>query len=143
MLIFDEGMKQMLKDAFTNYEGDAVILAKSVKIICKDIIEHEWFYFEASFPPNCLESSIQTTLKMPDMKNPDSQESQQTLTISKAIMCNCKKQTQAGTKYRHIVSSEPPLRLYDGMNVHTLIRSKKLIKQLHHVGLSVKAASFG
>ena len=142
MLVFDEGMKQMLKDVFTNYEGDTVILAKSVKIIRKDIIEHELFYFEASFPPNCQENSIPTTLKMlvstllngPDMKNPDSQESKQTLTISKAIMFNYKKETQAGTKYRHIVSSEP---LYVGLNVYTLTRSKKLIKQLHHVGFSV------
>ena len=75
-------------------------------------------------------------LNGPDMKNHDSHESQQTLTISQTIMFNCKKKTQAGIKSRHILSSEPPLPLYVGLNVHTVTRSEKLIK-LHHLGLSV------
>ena len=73
-------------------------------------------------------------LNGPDMKN---HESQQTLTISQTIMFNCKKKTQAGTKPRHMLSSEPPLPLYVGLSVRTVTRSKKLIEQLHHLGLSV------
>ena len=40
-------------------------------------------------------------------------------------------------KPRHSLKLEPPLLLYLGLNVHTLTRSKKVVMELHHLGLSV------
>ena len=40
-------------------------------------------------------------------------------------------------KNRHSLNHEPPLPLYLGLNIHTLTRSKKLIIELHNLGLSV------
>ena len=40
-------------------------------------------------------------------------------------------------KSRHTLEREPPLPIYIGMNVHALTRSKKLIQQLYHIGISI------
>jgi hypothetical protein len=64
VLVFDQGMKQLLKKAFTDYEGDAAVLAKAAKIIREDIFTSAGFHFDATFPPNCQETSVPTTLKM-------------------------------------------------------------------------------
>lgn len=141
MLIFDQGMRQILKQAFTYYEGDASILAKAAKIIREDIFKSEGFHFDATFPPNCQEDSIPTTVKMllkgPTLKNQESQESQATLTICQTVIFNCTKTAKSGRKQRHSLSSEPPLPLYIGLNEHTYTRSKRAITRLHDLGLSV------
>ena len=33
VMVFDQVMRQMLREAFTDYEGDAVVLAKAAKIL--------------------------------------------------------------------------------------------------------------
>lgn len=145
VLFFYQGMKQMLKQAFTDYEGDASILAKAAKIIREDIFKSEGFHFDATFPPKCQEDSIPTTLKMlvsmmlkgPTLKNQEPQESQATLTICQTVMFNCTKTAKSVVKQRHSLTSEPPLPLYIGLNEHTLTRSKKWINRLHALGLSV------
>ena len=38
---------------------------------------------------------------------------------------------------RHSTTREPPLPLHFSLNVHSFIRSKKLIEQLHHLGISI------
>lgn len=146
MLIFEQGIKQMLKNTLTDYEADAVILAKAANIIRPDIFRSNEFHFNATFPPNCQENSVPTTLKMlvsmllygPGVNSQNSLETQETLTISQTIIFNCKKTpTKCVVQRRHSMSLESPLPLYIGLNVHTLTRSKKLITQLHQKGLSV------
>uniref|UniRef100_UPI00358F8763 uncharacterized protein isoform X1 n=1 Tax=Myxine glutinosa TaxID=7769 RepID=UPI00358F8763 len=108
VLIFDQGMRQMLKQAFTDYEGDASILAKAAKIIREDIFKFEGFHFDATFPPNCQEDSIPTTLKMlvsmmlkgPTLKNQETQESQATLTICQTVIFNRTKTAKSGAKHQ-------------------------------------------
>lgn len=144
VLMFDQGMKQLLKHAFTDYEGDAAILTKAANIIRNDILENDGFNFDGSFPPECQNISLPTTLKMfvsmllngTGINRQESNESQETLTISQLIVFNYKKTAKPGIQSRHSLPFEPPLPLYIGLNVHTLTRSRKLITQLHYLGIS-------
>ena len=40
-------------------------------------------------------------------------------------------------KLRHSFDQEPHLPLYLGLNVHSLVRSKKIIDQLYKLGISI------
>ncbi len=71
--------------------------------------------------------------------NQDSPDSQASLSISQAILFNCKKlkKKDSVAKVCHSTVHEPPLPLYIGLNVHTQTRSKKLITQLYELGVSI------
>ena len=154
ILVFEEGMQQMLKQAFKcDYEGDALILAKAARIVREDMISSKasGFTFNASFPTECQQNSVPTTLKSlvcmllrgADLKDQELTDSQACLTVSQTILFNCKKRPRtaknetSSTKSRHSLEYEPPLPLYIGLNIHTQTRSKKLITQLCELGLSV------
>jgi hypothetical protein len=51
IIVFDEGMRKILKDALKkqDYLGDAQILAKAAEIIRRDIFQHNGFKFSGSF----------------------------------------------------------------------------------------------
>jgi len=40
-------------------------------------------------------------------------------------------------KTRHTLQGEPPISVYIGLNIHQMIRSKKLIDQLYQMGISI------
>ncbi len=62
ILIFPEGMQQMLKEAINcGHEGAAAILAK---IIRHKNSQRTGFHFDASFLAYCQEQSVQSTQKM-------------------------------------------------------------------------------
>ena len=64
LLIFQQGMQQILKHALnTDYEGDAMILAKAASIIRKNIFDSLGFHFSGSFPPGCQQESVPINLK--------------------------------------------------------------------------------
>ena len=98
LLIFKEGMKDMLKDALRkrDFDEDAVTLAKAAKIIRNDILNHDSFKFTGSFPTGCQEKSIPSNLKYlvamitkgPNLKDQEKCDSQACLTIGQAIMYN-------------------------------------------------------
>ena len=71
------------------------------------------------------------------MKHQDSTDSQACLTLSQIILFNSKKGGSGTIKSRHSLDPEPSLPLYIGINVHTQIKSKKLVTQLCQFGLSV------
>ena len=147
ILIFEQGMQQMLKQAInSNYESDAILLSKAAKIIREDIFSFHGFHFNGSFPDGCQQESVPTNLKYfvsmllngPNLTDQDSTDSQSCLTISQAIVFNIKKRGSTVANHsRHSLDYEPPLPLYIGMNLHTQTRSKKLITQLYQLGLSV------
>ena len=58
-------MRNMLKEALKkrDFTEDAQIFAKAASIIRKDIINHDAFKFEGSFPENCQETSLPSSLK--------------------------------------------------------------------------------
>jgi len=81
-------------------------------------------------------------LRGADILDQDSTDSQACLSVAQTILFNCKKKATAKNKVstmknRHSLEYEPPLPLYTGLNVHTQTRSKKLIMELHELGLSV------
>jgi len=71
----------------------------------------------------------------------DSNDSQICLTISQLVLFNCKKlfnaKKESSSKQWHSLSYEPPMPLYFGLNIHTKTRSKKLVTELHELGLCV------
>ena len=50
----------MLQDSinFRDFDSEAILIAKVVKIIRRDIFERESFYFSGSFPCNCQENFV-------------------------------------------------------------------------------------
>ena len=133
LLIFQQGMQQILKHVLnTDYESDAMILAKAARIIRKDIFNFHGFHFSGSFPPGCQQESVPINLKYlssmllngPNLKDQDSTDSQACLTLSQMILFNCKKGGSSTSKSRHSLGLEPPLPLYLGINVHTQTRSE-------------------
>ena len=145
VLVFQQGMQQMLKQAMTcNYEGDALLLAKVAKIVRKDIASFKGFSFDGKFSSGCQQQSVPSTLKTlvsmllngANLRDQDCADSQANLTISQTILFNFKKHASFA-KSRHSFDREPPLPLYIGMKIHTETRSKKIITQLYDLGLSV------
>lgn len=147
-LIFKEAMKGILKDVLKkrDFNDDALTLAKAATIIRNDILDHENFKFTGSFPSLCQERSIPSSLKYilsmiirgPNLKDQEKKDSQACLTIGQTIVYHTKKRTSpSATTSRHSLEREPPLPIYIGLNVHTLTRSKKLIKQLYKMGISI------
>lgn len=148
VLIFKEGMRNMLKDALKkrDFDEDALILAKAAKIIRHDIFSHTGFKFTGSFPAKCQENSLPSSLKSlvsmilngSNLKDQEKCDSQSCLTIGEGILYNIKKrESPTAGMSRHSLEREPPLPIYIGLNVHTQTRSKKLIQHLHHMGISI------
>ena len=67
VLVFNEGMRNLLKEALKNrdFTEDAVILAKAAAIVRKDIFSHQGFKFTGSFPAECQEESLPSSLLSP------------------------------------------------------------------------------
>ena len=65
LLVFNEGLQKMLQDPinFCDFNSEAILTAKVVKIIRRDIFERESFKFCGSFPCNCQENFVSPTLK--------------------------------------------------------------------------------
>ena len=65
ILVFEQGMQQMMKQVMmeSNYDYEAVILAKAIKIVRKEIIGHKSFHFDGKFPIGCQQASVPSTLK--------------------------------------------------------------------------------
>ena len=104
ILVFKEGMRNMLKEALKkrDFTEDAQILAEAASIIRKDIFNHDAFKFEGSFPENCQETSLPSSLKSlislifngVSLKKQDKHESQACLTVGQVIVYNIKKKSK-------------------------------------------------
>ena len=86
----------------TDYESDAMILARAANIIRKDIFNSQGFHFSGSFPPGCQQESVLTNLKYfvsillngPNLQDQESTDLQACLTLSQMILFNFKKEHQ-------------------------------------------------
>ena len=118
----------MLKEALKkrDFTEDVQILAKAASIIRKDIFNHDAFKFEGSFPENCQETSLPSSLKTlislifngVSLKKQDKHESQACLTVGQVIVYNIKKKSkESNTQTRHSLDREPPLPVYIGLNI--------------------------
>ena len=141
----------MLKTSMQSSDKeDALILAKAAKIVRKEIFASTGFTFNASFPQGCQQESVPTKLKSlvnlllrgGDIIDQDSCESQSCLTIAQLLLFNCKKvndtKQKASGNHRHSLNYEPPMPLYLGLSIHTQTRSKKLVMEMHELGLSIR-----
>ena len=64
VLVFNQGMKNMLKEAVDSrdFESEALAMVKLVKVLRREIFEWKSFHFTGSFPSNCQSNSALTTL---------------------------------------------------------------------------------
>ncbi len=147
ILVFEHGMQELLKKSMEcHYQENALILMKAARIVRNDIFSSNGFSFNASFPPECQKESVPASLKLlvtlllrgGDILDQNSDDSQACLSVAQTILFNCKaKKGTCNIKSRHSLDHEPPLPLYIGLNVHTQTRSKKLIMELNHMGISI------
>ena len=144
VLIFEQGMNEMLKQAAKNdYEGETLLLAKVSKILRKELANFKGFQFDGCFTSRCQQESVPSVLKTfvsmllngIDLKDNDCTDSQRVLTVSQTILFNYNtKPTSSAIKFRHSTNREPPLPLFIGLKVHTETRSKKMIMHLYDLG---------
>ena len=147
MKVYKNFLKRQLIHVTMRYE--ALTMMKLVKILRWEIFEWSSFNFAGSFPCDCQNNSVPSTLKLLislllngcNMKSPNVIESQASLTISQLIYFNARKNysTINTIQYnsRHWKDREPPPPLYVGLNVHTLTRNKKIVNLLYKLGVSV------
>ena len=88
--------------------------------------------------PSSLLCLVSMLLNGPNITDQDTEVSQACFTIAQLIVYNAKKSASpVNKKPRHSHEREPPLPIYIGLNVHAQIRSRKLVDNLYHMGLSV------
>ena len=128
-----------------DYESDALILAKAARIVRCEMFNEPGFHFDGSFPSNCQNASVPSSLKVlismllngSNVAQGSATESQVTLTTSQLIVFNSKKKSSSTSSNRHSLEREPPLPLYVGPSIHAYTRSEKIINQLYQLGISV------
>ncbi len=138
-------MKKILQN-LNSYQSEAVQIASIANSIRKEMFEHEKYKFSGQFPSNCQRDCIPYNLKLlismimygPNLKSEGNINSQACLTASQIILFNTKKVLATDqTKNRHSLDREPPLSVYLGLNIHSTVRSKKLIDQLNELCIGI------
>jgi len=155
ILIFSEGMKQIIHEAWTNkdYNEDARALSRVAKLLRDEIFtdDSSKFKFTDSFTTQCHEKSVPPILKSfmsmilygSNVSDGIMSDSQTCLTLCQIISFNAKKKATHSfiaqpVDNRHCRDREPPLPIYIGLSIHTATRSKTLVNQLAQLGLSIK-----
>ena len=139
-------LKNLLKDSLHShdFESEAFLICKVANSIRREMFQWKPFHYNGEFPPDCQSRSIPALLKSlismlingPNVKNQDSTESQASITLSQLIYFHAKKSSDA-VRTRHCKNREPPLPIYVGHQIHTLTRSRKLVKSLYKLGASI------
>ena len=97
VLVFNQGMKNMLKEAVDSrdYESEALAMVKLVKVLRRKIFEWKSFQFTGSFLPDCQENSVPLILKifLSLLLNGSNEKTQASLTIAQLISFNTKVKT--------------------------------------------------
>ena len=94
ILIFQQGMQQMLKNAFnSNYKSDAILLSKAAIIIREDIFNLHGFCFNVHFHQQELVSTnpkyfVSMLLYGSNLRDQNETDSQTCLTISQVTVFN-------------------------------------------------------
>ena len=154
ILVFNEGMQAMLKNAIRNCHcaKDAQILRQAANIARKDILDHNGFRFSGKSSKQCQEKSVSMSAKSlvalicnrPNIKHQSECNTQVCLTTCQILVLNTKKTTtNLDTIVSYTLDREPPLPIYIGLKAHTACRSKELIKQLNQIGVCVSYDRIG
>lgn len=127
-------------------KSEALQIANVAKSIHEAIFKQEGYNFSGIFPSQCQQDCVPYNLKLlismilygPSLKSEEDVNSQACLTASQVILFNVKKSSGKNQlKHRHSLDREPPLPIYLGLNVHSLVKSKKLVDQLHDLCISI------
>ena len=147
LLVFNKGMASLLREELWkhDYESHALILAKATRIVRCEMFNEPGFHFDGSFPSNCQNASVPSSLKVlismllkgSNIAQGSATESQATLTMSQLIVFSSKKKSSSTSSNLHSLEREPPLPLYVGLSVHAYTISKKIISQLYQLGISI------
>lgn len=147
LLVFNEGLKKLLKEAveLRDFTAEALSMAKLVKVIRQEMFDWASFKFTGSFPKDCQSQSVPPSLKYlvsmllngSNVTDQDATESQACLTVSQLIFFNARNKPTSMVTARHSKSREAPLPIYIGLSIHTLTRSKKIVNNLHKLGSSI------
>lgn len=152
LLVFNKGLQSLLKETITtpDFEKDAMSMVQVAKCIRKEMFECEIQQFDGSFAGDCQQVAVPNSLKVLvsmllygiNIKDKNCVNSQVCLTIGQLIRYNSKQKanTTVIEHPRHRKDKEMPLPLYIGLKVHTQTRSKKMVTQLHELGISVSYA---
>ena len=107
-------------------------MSRVVKSVRQDMVGHEGFELSGSFPTDCQEGSVQSSLKsLINMLLYGNNITDQNIVPSQASLAICQP-----NNLRHTKKREPPLPLYVGLNVHTLTRSKRTLTRLYELRIS-------
>lgn len=147
VLIFSDALQSLLKNALTSrdFQSEAFDFTSVAKTIRSEIFENDGINFNGAFangcqidgvPPNLL-YFVSLLLNGSNIQEQPSDVSQACLTIAQMIVFNSKKMPKASGKTRHSKIREPPLPIYNGLNIHTQTRSRMLVDNLYQLGLSV------
>ena len=118
LLVFNEGLTKVLKESMKslNFESEAFLMTKLVKIMMQEIFDCDSFHFSGTFPPNFQQNSVPTVLKNfllmllngPHAQNQDDDESQACLTIFQLVCFNVKSKRSSAESSRHFKDRETP-----------------------------------
>ena len=131
----------------SDYKSEALQISRIASDIHREMFAHEHFKFSGSFPQNCQSLSVACDLKLlivmilDGTSSNSSVNSQACLSIAQLIVYNSSKKKSKNSasdckNVRNTLSREPPLPLYVGLKIHSLTRSRKLVEQLHNLGIA-------
>lgn len=116
ILVFPEGMQQMMKDAFhdRDYENEGILFSKVAKIIRRELLSVNTF-FNGCFEPGCQNTLTPLTNLLVSMLmygtdiHGNVEFSQACLTVSQLLLFHCKNKDKGQTAtHRHSLKREPP-----------------------------------
>ncbi|CAC5367122.1 unnamed protein product [Mytilus coruscus] len=147
LLIFNEDVGEVLKQATSYSDDEGIIIAKAAQIVRRNMFDTR-YSFTGTFNDSCQQESVPQTLVSlvrmilggPNIETQSSNivESQTTLTISQLLQFNCavRRRKDAAATY-HTLERKPLLPIYLGMVIHPETRKRDLVDKLYNLGLSI------
>ena len=136
VIVFDEGVQAMLSDALSlqNSSKEAFLLAKTAKLIRRDIFQNDPYTFKGQFENDCqtkcLPKSLVMLVSMILQGTTTSTTNQDVKTIGQALMGRVRgKPSEKAQRLR--IDTEAPLNVMIGFKIHYQTRSKTLAQFFH------------
>ena len=148
VVLFDEKVQKLITEYVQSPDDFYAALRKVVQPIRSDILKQE-NEFTGSFSNSCQAQSVPKTLLALTSALIDgemtscNQPSQESLFVSQIIVSHTRRPTKRNAKLkkpshrRHNKKQETPLLEYVGLKIFYTSRSRQLIDDMYHVGLSV------
>ena len=149
LLVFKNDIGLALKRVLeSDFDEEAIVLAKAAEIVRRDILNHEKTKFNGSFSQECQQESVPQSLMAligmvmagPNIvqQSSNATDTQAMLSVSQLVRHNIIIRRRVGsTSHYHSIDREPPLPIYLGLLIHARTRKRGLIDKLYDLGLSV------